>query len=134
MAAQNSTSLAWLWVRPAVAPLRSIQASARRLASNSTGRVTSANKVDAENKATPSQSTNKLWPAVARPMPTMMTHGASWLPRLTTGTSPERNASIGYRVACWTACPHSCAATAAAATLRLAKTGSLRFTVLCAGW
>ena len=51
----------------------------------------------------------------------------------TTGTKAERIFSGAYARACCTACPHSWAATAAAATLLLPYTPSLRFTVLFAG-
>ena len=95
LAAQKSTSRAWSWEIPEAAPLRSIQARARRLASNSTGRVTSANKVEAAKRRTPAPNTQIFPPAVARPTPAMMIQGARVLPNWTTGTRVERSASIG---------------------------------------
>ena len=51
----------------------------------------------------------------------------------TIGTNAERIFNGAYSRACCTAWPHSCAATAAAATLLLLYTLSLKFTVLVAG-
>ena len=51
----------------------------------------------------------------------------------TMGTSAERIFSGAYAFACCIACPHSCAATAAAAMLAELYTPSLKFTVFVAG-
>ena len=51
----------------------------------------------------------------------------------TMGTKADRIFSGAYAFACCTACPHSCAATAAADMELLLYTDSLRFTVLVAG-
>ena len=53
--------------------------------------------------------------------------------KLTIGTNAERIFKKLYAVACCTACPHSCAATAAAATEAVEYTDSLKFTVLVTG-
>ena len=53
--------------------------------------------------------------------------------KLTTGTRADLILRGAYPLACWTACPHSCAATAAAATEHEENTPSLSATVFVAG-
>jgi len=66
-------------------------------------------------------------------MPASNTHCIHLEEKLTTGTNLDRMVKKAYALACCTACPHSWAATAAAAMLLLWYTWSLRLTTLVAG-
>src|SRR5690606_24668667 len=113
--------------------LLSNHANARLDASNSTGSVTNENIVVMANAATPMASTYGLPEKAIISTPMSSTHVTRLEATLTMGTMAERNCSQEYALACCTACPHSWAATAAAATLRPLYTSGLRFTVRLAG-
>jgi hypothetical protein len=108
---------------------------ARRLASNSTGNVIKVKTVVAANKRMPTMA-NVCPEAVATPPMTaarMSTNIEIPPPRLATGTHADRNLRGAYPLACWIACPTSCAATPNAAILHSWKTGSLRRSFLDLG-
>src|SRR5690606_28765277 len=111
----------------------SSHASALFEASNSTGSVINENKVVKNKAPTPIAKIQGLPENTISITPAISTHDVSRDAMLTTGTIAERNCNHEYAVACCTACPHSWAATAAAATLRPWYTSGLRFTVLLAG-
>src|SRR5690606_1966866 len=134
MAAHHSASFApacstLLWVMF----LLSSHANARLDASNSTGSVTNENIVVMANAATPMASTYGLLANIIIITPIISTQVTRLEATLTMGTIAERNCNHEYALACCTACPHSWAATAAAATLRPLYTSGLRFTVRLAG-
>src|SRR5438045_945544 len=87
-------------------------------ASNSTGNVMTENRVDTANITMPINNIVWLPPRIVnKPRPIKMIHWERFVLTCTTGTSLDLNINIEYAVACCTACPHSCAATAADATL-----------------
>src|SRR5690606_10219603 len=120
---------ALLWVTP----LLSSHASARLEASNSTGSVTKLNIVVIASAPTPIANIQTLPENAAIITPIINTQVTIREATLTKGTIAERNWSQEYAFACCTACPHSCAATAAAAMLRPWYTSGLRLTVRLAG-
>src|SRR5690606_30201065 len=113
--------------------LLSSHANARLEASNSTGSVTNENMVVMANAATPMANMYGLWANIIISTPIISTQVTRLDATLTMGTIAERNCSQEYALACCTAWPHSCAATAAAATLRPLYTSGLRLTVRLAG-
>src|SRR5690554_8122441 len=86
-------------------------------ASNSTGNVTKVNSVVIASAATPTAN-SQILPEKAKITPISNTQVVILEATLTAGTMAERNCNQEYAFACCTACPHSWAATAAAATLR----------------
>ena len=114
-----------------VIPDAESQAMARRLASTSTGRVMKLNSVVVAKRAMPASSIPGNICTVNMPISNI--HVMIFDANDTTGTSADLIFSGAYAFACCTACPHSCAATAAAAMLAELKTPSLRFTVFVTG-
>ena len=99
-------------------PLRSNHANARSEALYSTGSVTIENTADMVIRAIPIQQSVVLCVVLIMMIPARSTHVAICDEKLTMGTRRERNLMGPYPVACYTACPHSWQATAAAAIER----------------
>src|SRR5690554_861877 len=107
------------------------QRSALAVAFFSTGSVTKLNRVVMANSAIPTH--NKAGKVDTVMIPISNIHVTQREEALTTGTKAERIFKGRYPLACCSACPVSWAATAAAATLLLLYTGSLRLMVLLTG-
>ena len=93
MAAHHKASLAPSYSTPWVTPLSSNQTSARRLASNSTGRVTKANKVVTANAII----VISIICGIAERVINAISNSHCWAIAeiLTMGTNLDRNCSIG---------------------------------------
>jgi len=98
-----------------IAHLEDSSLTARRLAPNSTGRVTKVNTTAAAKNTKPATAR----PITLKMTPAMISQGARDEPRLATGTMSWRNAIWGSPDRCCAAWPTSWAMTATAATDRL---------------